>query len=750
MSNLVELGFQYFNDPDRSRAIWNGYIYVGEPNTDPADIPSNLKAIEVRTADGNTLSVNQPLRTNSGGNPEYNGEPVQILTEGNYSLLVQDKLQRDKFYLRNSLSGSPEASEDLTELVSIESLQVGEVYSVLGGLTKGDRGDAKWLCTSTNTNETSLVSATDQVLGSTTVKWLDGILYTPTSVASIWNALECAEPVVNVIMFGANPDGTYNSTIAIQQAVNFVSRNAQQPTGGGQLNFPRGIYRTDKAIQVYSDLRIQGESWTSTYIKPLDSATFSANEAVIQSLDFPTVQGTNQWDYYSPYPVGLVMGFGIDGITIDGNRDNVANAGGLNIYGGKWTFGTIGVINTDSHAIWTECGVPNTSTAGDDFHDWLNMHECHGDTVFISNANQHGWLYRGANDSYINDIQIKTCGWAGFFQESTGDNSVGNLEVASLHAYSCNCDHDANGAIIELASANAQFVYVDASLKNGLRTSTSGIIIDQVLILKNNSSNAGAFWGVILDVATQINMIRNAETTARTSGTNAGVLQSNIEGSIIGQIRSTQAAGTTIPETVVELNAATKVGKIVASSYDTGGSVLEVNSPRCEADVDANNCTTAVIYNTSGRNRININALNCTTDILYNVIASNTDQILLQSNNVSRAELTIGKIISAAKNREISTVSPAASLTPDLSSQSTIRMIGLNQNLTVNAPVNGTSGDELEFAFQQDVTGGRTITFDAAFNSDYTDTGNTASQRLWIKFLFDGASWVMTANTGWY
>lgn len=102
MANLVELGIQYFNDPVRGRPIYRGYIYVGEPDTDPEDIPNNLKDISVITADGTTLAVSQPLRTNTGGNPTYNGEPVGIVTDGAYSLLVQDSAQRDKFYVRNN------------------------------------------------------------------------------------------------------------------------------------------------------------------------------------------------------------------------------------------------------------------------------------------------------------------------------------------------------------------------------------------------------------------------------------------------------------------------------------------------------------------------------------------------------------------------------------------------------------------------------------------------------------------------
>lgn len=132
MANLVELGIQYFNDPVRGRPIYRGYIYVGEPDTDPEDIPSNLKDISVITADGTTLAVSQPLRTNTGGNPTYNGEPVKIVTDGAYSLLVQDLAQRDKFYIRNSSEGELDSG-----ILSFDTRADMTTYSSSVGATDG-------------------------------------------------------------------------------------------------------------------------------------------------------------------------------------------------------------------------------------------------------------------------------------------------------------------------------------------------------------------------------------------------------------------------------------------------------------------------------------------------------------------------------------------------------------------------------------------------------------------------------------
>lgn len=554
---------------------------------------------------------------------------------------------------------------------------------------------------------------------------------------------------VNVKDLGAVGDGVTDDTAAIQAAID--ASKGIQPTGGGACYFPKGIYRTSGKIEVYSDVVLLGDGFTQTYIKPLNTATFAANEAVVQSVDFETVQGTNLWDYYSPYPNGLVMGFQMHNMTIDGNRANVANAGGLHLYGGKWNLQSVGVINTAGHGIWTEAGIPGSSTSGDDLHDFLNMHESRGHNIYISNSNQHGWLYRGPNDSSIGDVQIKTCGWSGFFQESTGSNAVGNLEINKLHAYSCLCGHDVSGAMVELYSANVGFIYVDSSLKNGLRTFGSGSIIGEVLVLKNNSNNAGSFWGIICDVATQINMIRNTENANRTSGTNGGLLQINAPSTSIGQIRTFQAAGTTISEKAVEANSQCNIESLTIESYDSAGSIgLDVSSTRVLATVKAKNCLNVVDYNAAGLNNLVVNTESCTADITYNVSAADTDDINLLSTNNSRSQRNVGKLFSSAQNFNITTVGSTSSYTPNLQSDSYIRIVGLASNITFNAPINVTNGDVLDIYIQQDGTGGRTITWNSEFKTGYVDTGNTAFKRHHITFVYDGVFWIERSRTGWF
>ena len=552
---------------------------------------------------------------------------------------------------------------------------------------------------------------------------------------------------VNVRWFGAKGDNLTDDTAPIQSAIDRMRGLTSKPQGGGKVYAPKGIYRTSGKLEVYSDITLLGDGKTLTYIKPLDTAVFTANQAVVQSVDFESTQGTNLWDYYSPYPNGLVMGAGIDKLCIDGNRSNVANAGGLFIYGGKWTFGDVSVISTDGHGIWTEAGIPGTSTAGDDLHDYLNMHESYAENVYICNANKHGWFYRGPNDSAMTDLQIKTCGWGGLFQESTGNNSVGNLEISSLHAYSCNCTHDANGAMVTLANANVQFLYVDAPARRGLLTENSATIIDQLFVLGHDRDKLG-FDGITFNVATQVNMIRNSEKD-RSSGVAGKFLVVN-QPSIIGQLRTVKGAGSTVSQKIVELNAQCNIKNAVIEGYNVAGSVgIDVSAQKCDINANMKGCDTGIDYSTAGRNKIYLNALDCVTDINNVASYASSDSVEIQTSNESLSAQRVGRSTIKGLSIERFDIGYNASITPTPRGYSSLKVGTLAGTLSFNTPTNPQDGDLLRIQMQQDGTGGHAVVFSSDYKTNYSDTGNTAFKRASLEFYYDGAFWIQNYFSGW-
>lgn len=88
----------------------------------------------------------------------------------------------------------------------------------------------------------------------------------------------------------------------------------------------------------------------------------------------------------------------------------------------------------------------------------------------------------------------------------------------------------------------------------------------------------------------------------------------------------------------------------------------------------------------------------------------------------------------------------AATITPTVQyAQTTLVVAALTANLTVAAPVGARRGQRLTFAFTQDGTGGRTVTWNAVFKAAANGAG-TAGQVGATSFVYDGAFWVQEAG----
>lgn len=91
--------------------------------------------------------------------------------------------------------------------------------------------------------------------------------------------------------------------------------------------------------------------------------------------------------------------------------------------------------------------------------------------------------------------------------------------------------------------------------------------------------------------------------------------------------------------------------------------------------------------------------------------------------------------------RRLQSIAYSASITPDAAAGERVVVGTLTGNLTVNAPSNPVLGAELHFAFAQDATGGRTITWNSVFKKN-ADGVALANQKSAIAFIYDGTDWV--------
>lgn len=133
-TNIVQLNPEYFPDPTAGRPIANADIFVGIIDLDP-EIGGNQKQISVQQENGTITPISQPISTGSGGVPLYNGSPVTILVDGNYSLKVLDKTGSQIYYIPSVANFNTDAVtrvNNIFDMIGISNQEDGETVSVLG------------------------------------------------------------------------------------------------------------------------------------------------------------------------------------------------------------------------------------------------------------------------------------------------------------------------------------------------------------------------------------------------------------------------------------------------------------------------------------------------------------------------------------------------------------------------------------------------------------------------------------------
>jgi hypothetical protein len=547
--------------------------------------------------------------------------------------------------------------------------------------------------------------------------------------------------------FGAKGDGITDDTAAIQSSINSLI------TTGGTVYLPKGTYIVNSPINLSSNIRLLGDGWTNTYIKAGNNANIPTNQGVVQTKDF--LPDRNKWDYYAPYPVGLHMGVQLENISIDGNREHLTTGNGLCIYGGKWTLKQVGVINTAEHGIWTEAGLPVSSTSGSDLEDFINMHESFADQVYIANTNKHGWNYRGPNDTYLAYVQVKMAGWAGFYQEDpTSLFSNGGLKIGKLHVYYCDCLHETDGYMIHLTNALADLIYSDTSKKGGVKLmGGDNIKINHIFSLTPNCYNVGDFWGLKIDTPSCIiGQIHDVSTVRNVGTQNGGVVWVTSQGSraLLNSVRSGNNPSGTINSTGVKLEGfGSQIASLSLTNFYVG---LDIQANEILVRGDLVTCATGFNYRNTGFGRNNIQLIfqGCTTDYTNEVVFSSNDVTSFISDKNTSSYNKMGTTeLNRLRMKEVF-VGYVATYTPNAQNNNFVHVAPLTGNITIGAPTNPIEGDEITFYFQQDATGGRTVTWNTVFKTNYSDTGNTASKRYTITFHYDGTVWVQKGNgSGW-
>lgn len=105
-SVVVTMPMRIFTQSRAFKAISNGRIYIGVPDTDPT-IPANQIPVYVEREDGVRIPSQQPININAGGFPVYNGQVVTFVTLQAHSMAVYNSYGAQEHYFPNVLKFDP-------------------------------------------------------------------------------------------------------------------------------------------------------------------------------------------------------------------------------------------------------------------------------------------------------------------------------------------------------------------------------------------------------------------------------------------------------------------------------------------------------------------------------------------------------------------------------------------------------------------------------------------------------------------
>lgn len=212
-----------------------------------------------------------------------------------------------------------------------------------------------------------------------------------TMEAGIANATSLAEFAgqryanVKAAPYGAVGSGTVDDSAPINAAIVDVAS-----LGGGIVYIPRGTYGLSTTLILMSGVTLVGDGVSATILK----VNAGANITALKTLDFDTLTATN----VSAGPDR----FGLEGITIDGNRaNNVTSGYGVQLYGRNFTFRDFEIWNCRQDGWYSEW-----FTSGDAMESLVTHFK-------IVDCNGHGMRVAGPHDSNITEGQVIRCGQDG-------------------------------------------------------------------------------------------------------------------------------------------------------------------------------------------------------------------------------------------------------------------------------------------------------------------------------------------------
>jgi hypothetical protein len=196
------------------------------------------------------------------------------------------------------------------------------------------------------------------------------------------------------------------------------------------------------------------------------------------------------------------------------------------LYGGGFTVRNVTISDVSEHGVWTRCGKPDNSWAGDAVYRLANMHEATVCDVVVCCPGGHAFLIQGPNDSFFDRLKAKMPGESCFRFESGEDFSCAGAMLGTLHGYSPVCRNVREHTYLGVG-VSAQHLYIDSPPQDGLVIDGSGCLIDQAQIVYHNERRDNPGWGAILrGSGNRITSLRYVADALAAGNMHGGALQS--------------------------------------------------------------------------------------------------------------------------------------------------------------------------------------------------------------------------------
>ena len=536
MSIVVRLPTGYFPDPNQGRPVALGTVFIGIIDTDP-EVLANRKTVTLLQEDNTQVVIppaSQPIELNAGGVFTYQGSPVQVLVEGNYSIKVLDSSGVQEYYFPNSNSFTGYDSNLLfTNGVS------NALSATSTGLTAGQTAQ-------------TIHYDSDRTLNS-------GAIFQATGTTIIGNAGNCPDVdgyfydadgrqfevsgTVNLLAFGAKGDEVTDDTNAIISAL----ASANTSTGNGRVVIvPDGIYRYSTiSLNSYSEVSIIGlttQVWDSTP----KGAIFKGNTA--------------STDGFVYNPASLTRcGIHLENLFFDGNNQTDTNVKFDNFRG-------VSVLRCVS----VGCVVDGFDFGGDS----INNTSLYVEQSYVNNPGASG---------YIVDCALAE------FRENKCDGGIYSLDIGPNQGSGTYIGNNFEGATSALIRCQSSLNSFTDNRLAGPETTTTGFLFTGTLGRNNNVkggnvSSDGGVGSIAIECETGLNTfdgvyMSDVETGIRTEagqnsfnninfGTN--ISGNAFEETAFGGVGNTITGGQLQSGTVSLSNAVTKIKGLIGYSDKFG------------------------------------------------------------------------------------------------------------------------------------------------------------------------------------